>query len=1212
MIEVKRLSGKLNRDDSYYALPPEDYVDAQNITHDAIEGSNDLVITNIVSNREVNNPYIIKRYSEDTSGYNFVAIVNDNNNGTQTVTFTFDALPAPPVTALTLSYSLDGVTWNNNTGGYTSPQSITIPTGNYQYRVTLEPGIATYNLTQDTNEGRNLTIGAYANQTRNTIIFFNWNYWGYHSVLEYDNNTRTISKIFLNFIDSAVDVLGFTENDKISSINVFNRDEGDLLFFIDSLGRPTFMDINAMKANVYNPVTRELIDVAKRQPLIPPATVYGNDNTRRVNYLRNRFFRFKYRFVYDADFKSTCSPISEVLVPVGILDDTINNNPEKNNIITLSLYSGLKDVKAIEVLMSYVEKTNDWSDFQIVTTINKADNSIADDTFFSYIFDNDSTYPNLDIRESILLFDTVPLKANCQELLNGNVLGYGGITEGYDKDLVPNVVTTVSQYQLTNPTSGSLNGVLNIILDSATQIFTETFTGIPAVGTLVVLKVQQVDNSNIYTAATYTTVSGDSQTSVVAALKASADSLGQVFSANASGNVLGITTNSPFSPKRIFYSLEITPPTSPTTSDSTPVWAWSTERRVGIAYYDNTGRTNGILYNTKVTFKPYENDISGNTFFSQVDMAIYHRPPIWAYSFQFLFTKENTYYLFIPTTSVNTSEADYIYFEITSLNANQIQFPTTTNVLSYKFEDGDRLRLIQPLGVNVYFGDNFDAQILGDLTDPIINGVPQTGKRFLKIKKVLPFQNSTFTQTGYVIQVYRPQQQNASGANETYYECGRQYNVLNPGTLNRVHSGEFTNQSVNLVTPATFTFKKGDAYFRLRKMALSQSGTASFSTIDRNIVDTMISAVNSIDGRPNLIDINAKQAYYGSTIRHGQAYQANTNINGLNRFYPSDFIDVDYSYGGVQRLKTRDRFVRVFQELKTGMVPLFNKISKSPTGDEIVINTNTLLNPIQYYVGDWGIGTARESLASFNFADYFCDNNRGAICRVSNDGVTPLSILYKMNNWANTEIAARKGNYKIYGTFDQRQSNYIIALTVAPGLEPQTLSFDEERNGFDSFLGYNPEMMVSLNTLLCTFKDGVLWTHDDEPYYNNFYGVQQDSLITPVFNDKALLKKTFISLTEVSSQVWTAELINTNINSYGTVKQESNLIADDFALLEGEYSASFLRDINSQGGIIDGDTLKGNWILVRLRAKSENPPDNKLFSLNMLSLKYIESPLNNR
>ena len=280
----------------------------------------------------------------------------------------------------------------------------------------------------------------------------------------------------------------------------------------------------------------------------------------------------------------------------------------------------------------------------------------------------------------------------------------------------------------------------------------------------------------------------------------------------------------------------------------------------------------------------------------------------------------------------------------------------------------------------------------------------------------------------------------------------------------------------------------------------------------------------------------------------------------------------------MQRLKTRDRFVRVFQELKTGMVPLFNKISKSPTGDEIVINTNTLLNPIQYYVGDWGIGTARESLASFNFADYFCDNNRGAICRVSNDGVTPLSILYKMNNWANTEIAARKGNYKIYGTFDQRQSNYIIALTVAPGLEPQTLSFDEERNGFDSFLGYNPEMMVSLNTLLCTFKDGVLWTHDDEPYYNNFYGVQQDSLITPVFNDKALLKKTFISLTEVSSKVWAAELINTNINSYGTVKQESNLIAEDFALLEGEYSASFLRDINSQGGIIDGDTLKGDWI----------------------------------
>lgn len=73
----------------------------------------------------------------------------------------------------------------------------------------------------------------------------------------------------------------------------------------------------------------------------------------------------------------------------------------------------------------------------------------------------------------------------------------------------------------------------------------------------------------------------------------------------------------------------------------------------------------------------------------------------------------------------------------------------------------------------------------------------------------------------------------------------------------------------------------------------------------------------------------------------------------------------------------RDRFMRVFQRLKTGVIPLFNQISKNADGNEISVVTNQLLNPIQYYAGDYGIGDCPESLASYNFADYFADNIRG-------------------------------------------------------------------------------------------------------------------------------------------------------------------------------------------------------------------------------------------
>jgi len=70
----------------------------------------------------------------------------------------------------------------------------------------------------------------------------------------------------------------------------------------------------------------------------------------------------------------------------------------------------------------------------------------------------------------------------------------------------------------------------------------------------------------------------------------------------------------------------------------------------------------------------------------------------------------------------------------------------------------------------------------------------------------------------------------------------------------------------------------------------------------------------------------------------------------------------------------------------------------------------------------------KESLASFNFADYGCDNVRGIVWRVSNDGITPISVVYKINSWASQELPLRTGDKKIYGVFDQRLNNYIMAL----------------------------------------------------------------------------------------------------------------------------------------------------------------------------------------
>ncbi len=297
--------------------------------------------------------------------------------------------------------------------------------------------------------------------------------------------------------------------------------------------------------------------------------------------------------------------------------------------------------------------------------------------------------------------------------------------------------------------------------------------------------------------------------------------------------------------------------------------------------------------------------------------------------------------------------------------------------------------------------------------------------------------------------------------------------------------------------------------------------------------------------------------------------------------------------------------VRVFQQYKVGRVPLFQEIVKDPSGNNILANTNKLLNPIQYYVGDAGIGDHAGSLASKNFADYFTTNIRGIVGRASNDGLEFLSITHKVNSWATEQLPLRTGNSKVYGVFDTRLNNYIIALEAVPSVSAAvTISYDEENNGFESFLSLYPEMMCEVGTLLIAFKNGGLYTHDGTDY-NTFFGVTYDSTITPVFNQSNLEKKTYMAISEVASEVWDCPEITTSLNSYGTTKQQSNLIIQDFETKEGVHHAGFLRDVNSQGGLIEGDSLKG--INVSIKFRKENPIN--LVTLDVLSLEYKDSAL---
>lgn len=401
--------------------------------------------------------------------------------------------------------------------------------------------------------------------------------------------------------------------------------------------------------------------------------------------------------------------------------------------------------------------------------------------------------------------------------------------------------------------------------------------------------------------------------------------------------------------------------------------------------------------------------------------------------------------------------------------------------------------------------------------------------------------------------------------------------------------------------------------------------------IEASFSDTY-NLVGNSNGRASAVDENAKQTYYPTLVRFGQSYQADTSINGTNRFLFDNFDTYDRSFGDIRRLHVRDRYMKVYQKFKVGNVPVLTQIVKDVQGNPLQAESDRLINKIQYYSGEYGIGDSPNSLAWNNFADYFVDDYRGVVCRLGQEGITPLSIVHETNAFfvdklkayrsdLNNGIAAAgqtyKGNPQVYGVFDASTNKYIVMMeqitrysnpsTISFQQDGYTISFDERLNGFESFYSWKPEGATCLGTLLISFKNGELWKHDSTTYCN-FYGVQYEAEVDGAFNDNMLQKKTFMAISELSSAVWSCPEISTQMYSYGTTKQQSNLIAGDFRLKEGQYHASFRRDANSIGGLVNGKTLKGQYILIKFRAT--NP--SQFVYLSGVSVKYIPSPLTNR
>lgn len=176
--------------------------------------------------------------------------------------------------------------------------------------------------------------------------------------------------------------------------------------------------------------------------------------------------------------------------------------------------------------------------------------------------------------------------------------------------------------------------------------------------------------------------------------------------------------------------------------------------------------------------------------------------------------------------------------------------------------------------------------------------------------------------------------------------------------------------------------------------------------------------------------------------------------------------------------------------------------------------------------------------------------------------------------------------------------------------QKNTMSFSEKTKKWISFYSYIPDNAFSLFTNTYSFYNGNLYVHESgSENRNNFYGTQYQSIIQFVDGTASIMPKSYLSLSIQSNQL----MVTGEDGITTSLGQVSELAAQDFIkdylsdsissfnvnTIEGIYSASLLRDSNSPGGLLNGDPLKGTYLICTL-ISTENGP-LLLYTINIVS-----------
>mgnify|MGYP001158423921 CR=1 FL=1 len=298
----------------------------------------------------------------------------------------------------------------------------------------------------------------------------------------------------------------------------------------------------------------------------------------------------------------------------------------------------------------------------------------------------------------------------------------------------------------------------------------------------------------------------------------------------------------------------------------------------------------------------------------------------------------------------------------------------------------------------------------------------------------------------------------------------------------------------------------------------------------------------------------AEERRFNTLIHSSGLFNSRTNVNYINQFNEAEgglTVSLDPQDGSIQKLYADDTQIVIFQEDKLSRSPINKDFIYSAEGGAVPVTSNTqFLGTIAPYAGDFGISKDPQSFASYGYARYFTDKNRGSVLRLSQNGIVEISNSGMSDFFRDALVHSKE----VIGSYDEYHGLYNLTIigdcydsktdtNVATASDGYfTISFDENAKGWPSFKSFKQESGLTLNNKYYTFNSGKLYEHNSEEVNrNSFYGATSaDSYIEPILNDSPSLVKTFNNISYEGTSGWELDFLRTDLTDIGIVPTNAN------------------------------------------------------------------------